>query len=136
MLPVFAVGNEGAGASRSPGNYEEALSVGAIDDRRATPRFSSSQVFANGLTVPDLVAPGVDILSAMPGDGFGVMSGTSMAAAHVSGLAALLFGARPDASVEDVENALFASCQPGASERQRANRGVPDAVKAIETILK
>jgi subtilisin family serine protease len=65
VLPIIAVGNEGPGTSRSPGNYPAALSVGAVgEDGRVAP-FSSGQRFrrAEVPLVPALVAPGVDVLS-------------------------------------------------------------------------
>src|SRR5206468_10683555 len=69
VLPVFAVGNEGAGTSRSPGNYSEALSIGACDRNSAVADISSSQTFArpDEPIVPDVVGPGVDVLSCVPG---------------------------------------------------------------------
>src|SRR5207248_467032 len=68
VLPVFAVGNEGPGTSRSPGNYAEALSVGAMGANGKVADFSSSREFARAADprVPDLVAPGVGIVSAKP----------------------------------------------------------------------
>jgi subtilisin family serine protease len=134
VLPVFAVGNEGPGTSRSPGNYAEALSVGAHDRRRAVADFSSSQRFPRGVDpiVPDLVAPGVDIPSARPGGGYQLMSGTSMATPHVAGLAALLFQAKPTATIDEVEQAILGSCTlHGHMDRARAGRGRPDAVRAL-----
>jgi subtilisin len=137
VLPVFAVGNEGPGTSRSPGNYPEALSVGAMDESGAIPLFSSSQRFqrARQPIVPDLVAPGVDVISARPGGGYQSMDGTSMATPHVAGLAALLFEAAPTATPAEVENAIFASCSLGEQmTEERANRGMPDAVRAHDAL--
>ena len=126
VLPVFAIGNEGAGSSRSPGNYPEALSVGAHDRQGLIADFSSSQRFgrSDDPLVPDLVAPGVDIISARPGGGFQSMDGTSMATPHVAGLAALLLQAMPNATPDQIEEAIFASCErgPGLPE-ELANRG-------------
>ncbi|QDU30215.1 Subtilisin BL [Anatilimnocola aggregata] len=134
VLPVFAVGNEGAGTSRSPGNYDEALSVGAMDDRDGVADFSSSQRFSRW-SVPDMVAPGVDTLSAQPGGGFQLMSGSSMATPHVAGLAALLLEAVPSATVDQLEQAIFDSCQQLTTEPiARQNRGVPDAVAALAAL--
>lgn len=63
------------------------------------------------------------------------MSGTSMATPHIAGLAALLFQAAPGATVDQVEDAIFRSCSlaPGLP-KERANRGLPDAVKAFEIL--
>jgi subtilisin family serine protease len=134
VLPVFAVGNEGPGTSRSPGNYAEAFAVGAIDKNEKIAEFSSSQGFARqeNPSVPDVVAPGVDVLSAKPGGGWQLMSGSSMATPHVAGLAALLFSAKPDATVDDVQSAITQSCQgvpPLAQDR--AGHGFPNAWRAL-----
>ena len=137
VLPVFAVGNEGPGTSRSPGNYSEALSVGAINRSRQVWLSSSSRRFArpNDPVVPDLVAPGVGVISARPGGGFQSMDGTSMATPHVAGLAALLLEAKPTATVDELENALFRSCrlQPGQSP-DRAGRGLPNGPQALKIL--
>ncbi len=136
VLPVFAVGNEGPGTSRSPGNYAEAVSVGAHDESWRVADFSSSQRFQRkrkrDALVPDLVAPGVDVVSAAPGGGYQSMNGSSMATPHVAGLAALLMQAAPKATVAQIERAILRSCRRRASMPEaRSNRGVPDAVRAL-----
>jgi subtilisin len=139
ILPVFAVGNEGPGTSRSPGNYHQALSVGAMDRDLTVADFSSSQRLARRLDpiVPDLVAPGVGVISARPGGGFQSMDGTSMATPHVAGLAALLLQARPTATVDQLEQAMFASCQrPAGMLKERGGRGLPNAPRALEELLR
>jgi subtilisin len=136
-LPVIAVGNEGPGTSRSPGNYVESLSVGACDENINVADFSSSQSFQrnDNPLVPDLIAPGVNVISAKPGGGFQSMDGTSMATPHVAGLAALLRGAKPEASVDQIEAAIFGSCAPvpsGASGR--TERGLPNGPRALSLL--
>jgi subtilisin family serine protease len=137
ILPVFAVGNEGPDTSRSPGNYSEALSIGACDKKARIATFSSSQRFirTGDPLVPDIVGPGVDIVSASPGGGFQVMSGTSMATPHIAGLAALLFEAKPTATVNEVETAILNSCQLGSISSERGNRGFPDGVRALTALI-
>jgi subtilisin family serine protease len=112
VLPVFAIGNEGPGTSRSPGNYPETLSVGAIDRNRRVAPFSGSVRFNRDRDPdqPDLVAPGVGIISARRGGGYQSMDGTSMATPYVAGVAALLWQARPDATVDQIELAIRQTC--------------------------
>jgi subtilisin family serine protease len=112
VLPVFAIGNEGVGTSRSPGNYPEALSVGMTDREDVVEVRSSSATFnrPEEPNQPNVVAPGVDVISAKPGGGVMSLTGTSMATPHVAGVAALLFEAKPDATVDEVEAAIQSTC--------------------------
>jgi subtilisin family serine protease len=134
---VFAVGNEGPGTSRFPGNYHNVLSIGACDRNDQVADFSGSQRFLKPADrmVPDLVAPGVDIISCVPNGGFARMSGSSMATPHIAGLAALLFSAEPAATADDVEAAIEQSCVlPADMNPTRGNRGIPDAARALAAL--
>jgi subtilisin family serine protease len=84
---VAAAGNEGTEQARYPAAYPSVLGVGAID--RGGQRYARGNT---GLSV-DLLAPGVEIVSTAPRSSFAFGSGTSLAAAHVSGVLALLVGA-------------------------------------------
>jgi subtilisin family serine protease len=137
VLPVFAIGNEGPGTSRSPGNYSNVLSIGAHDRSGVVASFSSSQRFRRkaDAIVPDLVAPGVGIISARPGGGWQSMDGSSMATPHVAGLAALLMGAQKKRTIDEVESAILQSCSLAVGmARQRAGRGVPDGLLALKIL--
>jgi subtilisin family serine protease len=136
VLPVIAVGNEGPGTSRSPGNYPKALSVGAFDSDGRVADFSSSQRFKRRSQplAPDLVAPGVDVVSARPGGGWRSLSGSSMATPHVAGLAALLLEAKPALTVSKLERAIFSSARLGSMDVERANRGAVDGLRALAAI--
>jgi len=136
ILPIIAVGNEGPGTSRPPGNHTEPISVGAIDKNAAVADFSSSQRFSrkDDPLVPDIVAPGVDVISAMPGGGYQTKDGSSMATPHVAGLAALLFEAKPSATINEVEKAIYSSCTLGSISPERGNRGFPNAVRALAAL--
>ncbi len=137
VLPVFAVGNDFAGTSRSPGNYWQSLSVGACNEKLEVSEFSSSQLFKRkrDSIVPDLVAPGEGVISAKPGGDYQMMSGTSMATPHIAGLAALLWEAKPNATVNQIEKAIFGSCRLSSGMSQmRANRGFPHAATALKLL--
>jgi subtilisin len=137
ILPVIAVGNEGPGTSRSPGSYAEALSIGAHDDAGAIASFSSSQRFVRrrDALVPDVAAPGVNVVSAKPGGGFQTMSGTSMATPHVAGLVALLAEADPSASITRLERAVLASCTPAnGGPIERVRKGIANGPAALAAL--
>jgi len=140
IFPVFAAGNEGPGISCSPANYPQAIAVGAMDEQGAVDASSCSERLTRRRDpiVPDLVMPGIDIISANAGGGnLRPDSGTSMAAPHLAGLAALLWQAVPDATVAEMEAAIFASCTRDPSmEKDRANRGLPNAEAALADLEK
>jgi subtilisin len=134
VLPILAIGNEGPGTSRSPGNYDNVLSVGAMDEDNIVADFSGSQAFnrTDDPLVPDLVAPGVDAISCGPNKTYVSMDGSSMATPHIAGLAALLLEAKPGATADELKAAIYSSCSlPPAMLNERGNRGVPDAVVAF-----
>ena len=89
ILVVCAAGNEGDGDANNfeysyPASYVDVISVGAVNQKGMPANFSNSNL------VVDLVAPGVDIISTYPNNQFASLSGTSMAAPHVSGSLALI----------------------------------------------
>lgn len=132
VLPVVAIGNSEANTSWSPGNCSAALSVGATCDKNLVAKMSCSQQFVGDRSVPSLCAPGVDILSAVPGGTYVTTSGTSEAAPHIAGLAALLLQAKPDASIDEVQKAILASCEnPAGVDRVRIGAGIPNGLGAL-----
>ncbi|GAA1796987.1 hypothetical protein GCM10009682_18300 [Luedemannella flava] len=96
---VSAAGNNGAAGCGSikdpPAIYADVLTVGAVDGRRSLAGFSSLGPTPADLPKPDVLAPGVDVLSAYPGDTWELANGTSMATPHVAGVVALMWSAQP-----------------------------------------
>jgi subtilisin family serine protease len=137
LLPVVAIGNDGAERTRSPGNFPTVLSVGATDEHDKVAPFSGSHKPGDPGTGPMVCAPGVKVLSAKPGGGYREADGSSMATPHIAGLAALLFSARPDATIEQVEQAIIGACTRTAGEDPlRIGAGIPDGIAALDAILK
>lgn len=137
ILPIVAIGNEGAQTSRTPGNLPEALSVGAMDEMDQIWINSSSQQMAEDpkRNVPILIGPGAGVWSSVPNQQLRSLSGTSMATPHITGLAALLLQHRPEMPVADLEKALLASCKrPTGISTLRGNKGVPDGVDALAAL--
>jgi subtilisin family serine protease len=121
ILVVAAVGNDGAGSHRSPGDYESVLSVGATDAFRrawqAGSRGSGGGLVNNGKTTyrkPDLYAPGADIYSSWSGpprDDYQRSSGTSMSAPVAAGVAAVLKAADLTQTPEALRLQLLQNCE-------------------------
>jgi serine protease AprX len=144
ILVVAAAGNRGNAPDAgdyAPGNDPWALSVGAVDDKGTTSRsddtmadWSSSGQTQDGLTKPDIAAPGAHMVSMLAaGSAFESMcpscivepgyiraGGTSMAAPVVSGAAAIVFQLHPDWTPAQVKSTLLATARSisGTSVRE------------------
>lgn len=121
LVVVTAAGNSGpqAGTILSPGISKDAITVGAVDDKRTIDPsddtiapFSSRGPINEGYEKPDIVAPGVNInsLSNTKIDSYSSLSGTSMATPLVSGAIALLFNRYPNIRHSEVKEKLLDSC--------------------------
>ncbi|WP_337724186.1 S8 family serine peptidase [Saccharothrix sp. CCNWLW140] len=122
VLFVVAAGNSGPAGQTvaSPAGADAALAVGAVDKEEQIARFSSRGPRVGDRAVkPEITAPGVAIAAAKAGGGgepapggYVAMSGTSMAAPHVAGAAAVLVGQRPDLSSAQYKALLMGSAKP------------------------
>ncbi|RSM72538.1 peptidase S8 [Actinoplanes sp. ATCC 53533] len=125
-LFVIAAGNEHSPESvGSPASADAALAVGAVDRSDLLADFSSrGPRVGDGAVKPDITAPGVAITAARgrdatavggePGDPYVTLSGTSMAAPHVAGAAAILAQQHPDWTGQRLKATLMASAKPTA----------------------
>lgn len=130
-LIVAPAGNKGASAAPSyPGAYEDVVAVTATD--------SDDGVYdkANQGGYIALAAPGVDIVVLQPGGGTAQISGTSFAAAHAAGVAALMLGYDPQLTVDRVRTAMSQSAvdlgRPGKD--QIFGAGLVSAAAAMRTL--
>lgn len=102
IVVVVSNGNSGSACrttSDAAAFFKNSFSVGATNGTDVVAGFSSrGNVTYNGntYTKPDISAPGVSVLSCVPGGGYNGFSGTSMAGPHVAGLVALIISANPD----------------------------------------
>ena len=129
VVSVVAAGNDfsdfGRGSIGSPGSAPDAITVGAVSTSRDGPddvvgSFSSSGPTPLSLRLkPEVSAPGVSIFSAAPGDSYSTLSGTSMAAPHVAGAAALLLQRHPTWTPAQVKSALALTGDPAWADDRR-----------------
>lgn len=127
IVLVASAGNNGyerKGSISYPAKYDTVIAVGAIDKQNKRASFSSV-----GKEL-ELTAPGVDILSTMPNGTYGLNSGTSMAAPHVSGVAAILLQKDKTYTNENIRYILNSSAIKLGSQFEYGN-GLVDALNAL-----
>ncbi|NOK58462.1 MAG: peptidase S8 [Chloroflexi bacterium AL-W] len=117
---VVAAGNSSTdAASAVPAAYDEVITVSALNEPS-----NVLASFSNYGADVDIIAPGVSILSTVPGGGYSNLSGTSMASPHVAGAAALYLANNPGASPSTVQSVLEST---GTFDWN--NSGDPDGVQ-------
>jgi hypothetical protein len=155
LVVVAAAGNDGyleshtgAGLSEGyrsisitdPGNAQGVITVGAT--HRDSPHtygvsyFSSRGPTGDGRIKPDIVAPGEKIYSTVPDIGLKAMDGTSMAAPHVSGAAALLIGRYRELIGKPVriKEILCETATDLGRERYFQGHGMLDILRAMQSV--
>jgi subtilisin len=132
-IVVIAAGNSGPWPRTigTPGVTEEAITVGAISSNGVIASFSSRGPTVYGQEKPEIVAPGVNVLSSWKNGGTNTISGTSMATPHVAGLAALFLSKYPGASQATLKAKLMATAF-GTQKANEYGSGTVDCVEATK----
>lgn len=123
---IFAAGNETI-TNAAPAAYESVIAVGSIASNGTRSSFSNYGDWV------DICAPGTDIISTLPDNSYGMMSGTSMACPHVSGVAALIvshFGG-PGFTNEMLKEKLLGSANKSVISQAYQIGGLVDAYGAF-----
>ena len=137
VLFVAAAGNDAKNTDTSgnyPSNYSTLATLGweAVISVAALTSTGGLASFSNwGRSTVDLAAPGANILSTLNATGYGAMSGTSMAAPHVTGALALLASARPDLSAAELRSLLLDTTAATASLAGKTVTGGRLDIKAM-----
>ena len=116
IIPIFSIGNDGelgCITTSSPGDFDNVIGVGATTINNTLVYFSSRGpvLSPEGLlrVKPDVSAPGLDVYSAWftNDTAYETLSGTSMAAPHVTGVVALMLDAKPTLTYLQVKRHLL-----------------------------
>ena len=146
VVPVVSGGNSfdelGRGSVNSPASSARAISVGAVSTSRGGPANTIASFSSAGPTPlslrlkPDVLAPGANILSSVPG-GWELLSGTSMSSPAVAGAAALLRQRHPEWSVAQLKSALMLTATDAVGDEPvtRQGAGVVDLLRADAPLL-
>jgi subtilisin family serine protease len=115
IVNIFAAGNEGPSSYtiRNPANRAndplDCFAVGNFDHATGSIATSSSRgpSDCNGATKPNVCSPGELVWTSRPGSSYGYFAGTSAATPHVAGLVALLRQKSPNATVDEIKQAIL-----------------------------
>jgi subtilisin family serine protease len=130
-ITIVAAAAQDAGAPGFPASLAPVIAVIASDVK------GSVQVPSWVLDKFVMVAPGIDILTTAPNGGYDFVSGSSMAAAHVTGVAALLLAQKPELTPAQIAELLQLSAQPtlSAAAATGSPLGIVDACAALARTL-
>jgi serine protease AprX len=140
VVVVCVVGGDGACCSvGTPGDAQKVITVTASDKSDALASFNSRGPTTDGRIKPDIAAPGVSIYAADAGTSCSdvALSGSSMAAPHIAGVAALMLDARSTATPLQIKNCLGAT----AIDKGNTNKdclwgwGRVDAYAAVQQVI-
>jgi hypothetical protein len=145
IMMVVSAGNDGPACEtlvEPPARYDDVFSVGATNGRGTITGFSSRGPVPGETTMvkPDIAAPGAAIRSSVPGGGYGLADGTSMAGPHVAGLVALLWSANPAliGQIEATEEIIRHSARPVPVNEtcaiNAAPSGEPSLLEQLESL--
>jgi hypothetical protein len=150
VVVTFSAGNEGPGSQTigSPPDRATTLyngfAIGAVDATSYNWPYPIANFSSRGPTgcnvpaerkiKPEVVAPGVNVYSCVPGGGYdGNWSGTSMAGPHVAGIVGVMRQANPNLSVDDIKRILMETARDegNAGEENTYGWGFVDAYNAV-----
>jgi len=124
IVNIFAAGNSGslpqtiANPANRANDSLDCFAVGNFNhltstDNKIVSKSSRGPSDCDGVSIkPNVVAPGISILSSIPDGEYDWMTGTSMAAPHISGAVAILRQYAPNSTPAEIKEALLASCTP------------------------
>jgi len=129
MLVIASAGNEGTSGWRyisAPSDADSVLCVGAVDSTGAIASFSSHGPSSDGQVKPDVCAMGVRNFGVNAAGDLARSNGTSFSAPVISGLAACLWQANPEAGVMDILNVIKESADRYKTPDTLYGYGIPD----------
>lgn len=130
VLMIAASGNDGAEVANYPATLDAVMSVGGVDDMGV---HDPNATFHNSI---EISAPSVNVLSTIPNNQYAVNTGTSLAAPHVTGVAALVWGHYPNCTGHQIRLALNGTTEDkGAPGRDKYyGYGIVRAKEAFDAL--